>query len=718
MTRVNDCLKQGLSLANGIHIALQGEAEFQGLGQVTLGETVLRSGRRPMFVEIRNPGGITLCRYRLQKVKATAAGTTLTFSMDRKEGGMLDWMVHTVRTRYSTADWTEAPRPAEDTTLELDLRPVTRTLGGTAYTGFSYQYRYRSATIPIFRILDRGTWEPGGRAVGNEFWMRNCFTPPVVAITSVEQFHSTEWYLPDCANPSIFQFLPLQTELQGFTFTSGPQGTLVTWVTEVAHVRSLFEKPRGKDELVHWHEHTGDLALAFSTAPVEVLFAPGQQDAVGRANAYEAVKEQVHETLHAQLGMRRERVPPYGIIEEWGPADMDRYRVSGLPKLLAAGVRLIGLANHFQNNMNTWGVSNMCCTVDYQVAESVGREPLAALCRDAHAAGAEVEMWGNTSISTLTSIFSQRNGNADRIRFLPREGSIMEALAQTTTGFVRNPSNAIEADHYTPIFAVLNLRDPVVRDYWLKRWGEAHDQIGLDGIFLDSSFNLSSDKYHWVQRLEAGQSGGTADQTHLLGHYRPEQEPPQAILSQYRAHLDLMVAMQRLGYRYDNEDLGVFGLHRHGPGVVARLGCLSIWTDCIANLDVPALRQAGADPDDVFFRGLAYRMMWCLFWHPEHDALSFHFAQIRGPEDRPTEWHFQQLRLFEKLNPLMLERTILPGEKAVLYRGGESQVLWVFEDMNFTPDGDLYDMTTAQHLPAGPVRLARQHVYTLQPAGR
>ena len=98
----------------------------------------------------------------------------------------------------------------------------------------------------------------------------------------------------------------------------------------------------------------------------------------------------------------------------------------------------------------------------------------------------------------MNLLFDNRDGDSDRIRFLPREGSIMEALDRNTS-FVRNASNAIEADHYTPEFAVLNLRDPAVREYWLRKWKAAHDEVGLGAIFLDSSFNLSSDKFHYVQ---------------------------------------------------------------------------------------------------------------------------------------------------------------------------------------------------------------------------
>jgi len=670
---------QQLTLGDASIELLKEGGRFLGLGSVRVGQDVLRDSRRPMFVEIRNPSGIELLNYDLVDCAQAPGETRLRFGMDRREGGNMEWMVHEIRPRYNTLDWSAPARKAEDTSLELVLRAVSREIGGRRYSGFSYQYHYRSESIPIYKILDRGTWELGGSALGNEFWMRNCFVPSIVRIESAEQFHSTEWFIPDCVNPSAFQFLPLQTELQGFTFTASQAGVLATWASEVAHVRSLFEKPRGEDVLVHFHEHCGDLAHEFTTAPVEVLWCPGQRSRVDLANDYEGMREMVRGELHARIGMRRERVTTYGQIEEWGPADLDRYRQLGLPKLIEAGAKTIFLSNHFENNMNTWGLSNMCCTVDLKVAESVGEDKLRAFCREAKSGGVVVEMWGNTAISTVTTLFHDKNGASDRIRFLPEKGSIMDAI-DPKTGFVRNPSNAIEADHYTPRFAVLNLCDAAVREYWLRRWRAAHDEIGLGGIFLDSSFNLSSDKFHYIQNTESARTGATADQAHLLGNYRPARDPAQAIESQYQAHLSLIVEMQKMGYVYCNEDLGVFGINRHGPGVLARVDNLFLWADTIASFDPTALKARGSDPDDIFFRGLAYRMMWSLYWDIQRDAVSFCYEGVRSEADVPRPWHLELLRAYNEVEDVMHERTILPGEKGVLYQSGGKQVLWSFED--------------------------------------
>jgi hypothetical protein len=293
----------------------------------------------------------------------------------------------------------------------------------------------------------------------------------------------------------------------------------------------------------------------------------------------------------------------------------------------------------------------------------------------------------------------------------------MEALDRSKS-FVRNASNAIEADHYAPEFAVLNIRDAAVREYWLRRWKAVHEEVGLGAIFLDSSFNLSSDKFHWVQNTQAHLAGATADQKHLLGLFRPAQEPPAAILSQYRAHLELMVEMQQIGYVYGNEDLGVFGVHRHGPPLAGRLESLFLWADCVTDFDAATVRAAGADPDDVFFRGLAYRMMWTLHWDVAKDLLCFRYGGPLSDDDLPRSWHLDVFRAYNRVQEKMDgERTILPGERGVVYRSESVRVLWAFEDLTLPLEdcGVVWDVLSGEAVkPHEQLHAARHRVYLLE----
>ncbi len=711
----NTQLQNKIELENGISLEfLVRDSYFLGLGAVEAAGCRLRNPGRPMFVDIRNPWGVEMLNYRVTGEHDDGnGGIRLDFEMDARASGSMEWMVHEVRSRYNLRNWDEPPRPAAETRLSLHIAPVNRRLGQDEAVGFSYRYEYQSRQFPVYRLLDQGSWEIGGRAIDNEIWMRNAFSPSVRRIDSANDLYSTEWYAPTAGNPSVFQFLPLQTELQGFTFTASPQGVLVTWATTPAHVRSLIEKTADRDEIGHFHEHCGDLESHFETAPMEVLFLPGHRDRTQLINLYEAVRELVHETLHQKAGLNRERVTTYGMIEEWTLPDFDHYRQKGLPALHQAEVKTVGLPNHFRNNMNTFGVQNMCCVVDLEIADAVGPDKFRAFCRQAAEQGAKVEMWANTAISTLAWMISRPvEPKVLPESIIPTENSLIGRLKKIKSPFVRNPSGAIEADHYTPVFAVLNLRQPEVLELLLGGWQRLHDEMGVQGFFLDSSFNLSSDKFHY-QPAVAGGGGVTADQTHLLGAARPEIEPEARILSQYPAHLEFVRRMQQAGIKYCNEDLGVFGVHRHGPAAVTRLDSLHLWSDCLVDFDPRAIRAAGAEPDDVFFRALAYRMMWMLHWDPKKEKLSFRQAGVKHEEDVPGQQHLELLRLFNQVESDMVHRTVLENEGGVHYRGPGGAVLWAFADLTLPLPGkvEVHDLTndTTQTLAA--IQAKPRHLY-------
>ena len=74
-----------------------------------------------MFVEIRNPYGVELLNYRMTHCEIASENVRISFSMDQREAGLMEWMVHAVRPRYNTTDWTRGPKAAEGTILELEL---------------------------------------------------------------------------------------------------------------------------------------------------------------------------------------------------------------------------------------------------------------------------------------------------------------------------------------------------------------------------------------------------------------------------------------------------------------------------------------------------------------------------------------------------------------------------------------------------------------------
>ncbi|WP_448581306.1 hypothetical protein [Thermaurantiacus sp.] len=594
--------------------------------------------------------------------------------------GPMEWMLHSVRNRQVLGDWSKRDSLKECGVLTLTVAPRRRALPSANGIGLSYEWSFQSLTHRIFKITDRATWEPGGSIVGRSFWMRNAFAP-CRPVFQRETSYSTEWYLPTCLNPDIFQFLPFQTQLQGFTFTVSPRGVLVTFSPVVGHIRSIFEKERGSTYLSHWHEHCRDLSADFASYPMEVLWFAGKRSHHENVELYVQVRDMVEALLHADAGLRREKAVSYALIEEWSLPDMVSYRTKVLPEIHKYGVRRVSLANHFKNNMNTFGVANMCCTVDWKVAPHVGEKNLADFVREAERNGMSVEMWGNTAVSLLAlQLDSCVAGGAPPVA-ADEENELLCVVRKAKQPWVRDAGGGIEADHYRNSFAVLNLRDPTIASHWMACWKRLKESTGISGIFWDSSFNLSGDHFHYSRNICASRTAATMDQTQLLGALRPEQDGQSAIESQYLAHLALVGQMQKEGFSYCGEDCGVFGTHRSGPGCVSRAESMFMWNEFICPFDPRALIAAGLDPARVFFEGLAWRNLWMLYWDFENQTVSFTPRGGADPLCRPTRWHTQLLNAFDLCGQAGFNLEVLPSGLGVFYRRGEDFVRWCFRTL-------------------------------------
>ena len=402
-------------------------ARYFGIGKVTDNQTrtALRAATRPILPDVCAPDGLRVTRWELASAPLLNPDGILLELIPYAEpsgGAVIEWMLHTVRNRRRTQDLWDAqsdPSPLPDSRLFVQIEPITRSIGGETHRGYRVSYRWHSESIAVYKITERATWEIGGDTHGNELWWRSGVAPSVTRFTGAsDEFYSSEWYLPGITNPNIFQFHPLQTATPGFLQTFADAGTLTVWSNRVGHVRSLVEKPRGKSEIAHWHELCGDLSYDFAAPPLEILWrAGGEQTYLARANRYEAFRAFVAETLLAEAGLRADRVTTYGTIEDWEVPDMARYAREGMPALIEAGVKTVMLCNQMQNNMNVWGVSNMCCTVDYQIPENVGEENIRAFTQTGADAGTLTEMWVNTALSTLNFMFDHKNRDGERIDF-------------------------------------------------------------------------------------------------------------------------------------------------------------------------------------------------------------------------------------------------------------------------------------------------------------
>ena len=269
------------------------------------------------------------------------------------------------------------------------------------------------------------------------------------------------------------------------------------------------------------------------------------------------------------------------------------------------------MANHSENNMNTWGVSNFCATVDHKVAASVGEEKLRAFAAMPERRRDRCKCGANTAISTLNLLFDKRTGDArPRIQFLPPTRVRSWKFWIETRVSSRNAANDHPRPTTTPPeFAVLNLRDPS-RPRLLAAKMESRprrDRVGSDFSWTARSTFRAQQvplRSKYVVRI---MFNATPDQTIPAGILPGLSVEPAA-----QSFPSIALIFERHGRNaapgYTSTEMRI-SESSASTGTDRRpareLDNLFLWSDCLASLDAPAIRRSGHDPDDVYFRGLA-----------------------------------------------------------------------------------------------------------------
>ena len=139
-----------------------------------------------------------------------------------------------------------------------------------------------------------------------------------------------------------------------------------------------------------------------------------------------------------------------------------------------------------------------------------------------------------------------------------------------------------------------------------------------------------------------------------------------------------------MGIAICGEDTGLFGAHRSGPGVQNRMKALPLWEDSYCGFRPQEIIKSGGNPDDVYFRGLAFRCVWYLYYDTERQILAWNQGD-HDPSDAPTVWQLSVLRAARLAYRHKLNQTVLPGESGVIFEHGDQACVWAFQDLPSIP---------------------------------
>jgi hypothetical protein len=238
---------------------------------------------------------------------------------------------------WSIGPWGLKPLRDRGGRLWLRLREVNQLIGNLEFRGFSYGYKFRSRRYRINCIHDRATWELNGRATGNSLYMRGHHESPRRTIRGKSEEFTTA--RPEQSKPPL-QFLPLFSELQGFTFQFNRRGVLITAFEKPLPCLSLIQKDRRRNYIIHWHQlyhPDGKESLCLDFPALEVMWTDAKASGeVERIGHYEAVRNELYARYREVLGIQSAQALPAGELAS--PAGSRLLEVEqGIDKLAQAG---------------------------------------------------------------------------------------------------------------------------------------------------------------------------------------------------------------------------------------------------------------------------------------------------------------------------------------------------------------------------------------------
>ncbi|KPK65763.1 MAG: hypothetical protein AMK73_02095 [Planctomycetes bacterium SM23_32] len=632
-----------LSFANGVSVEiLKEDGAFGGLGQVKLQRRKLRNNEVPIMPLVRAPDGYEVTRLQFHHVRKGEGCVALDLIPHVRRGGRMEWVCCDGEDRWNVGPWGQAPERDRGGLMRLTLRSVERTIGGIPFVGFSYAYKFRSRRYHVYRIHDRATWELGGRATGNSFWMQGPFGQPHKTVQNKDDSFSTSW----CRGPSqaveIQQFLPLFEVLQGFTFQFDRNTLLVTAFEEPFHCRSLFQKSAGENHIVHWHQLCADLGGCLEFPPLQVLCAAGLGDGpTDRADQYCAVRDELQRQYAEQGGLLREPAVVSSRLTGAGEPCLETME-RGLDELARAGCHRVYVPGLIQ----ALGPGPDAST---KALRQAGRR-VSMLVEHAHQRGMEVAA---SLADCCAHWLVQANGAEGTQQAIPAD----EGGRQLVTRALRDAdARRLLTDH---------LRG-------LKR------SPGLDVLVADSPLDRIVNQFEWV-----GPEGGSASGN-----------DGGRIVSLYGPRTSLVASLQKMGYRCPLAGAAGLACGWLRPGYEVLKGREFMFRDCVVEFPEDEVTRAGDDPLEAYFRGYANRVSYAVV-----------FDAAWGPGGRLAKWwkseYVEINKAFHAVREHMESSRLLGDDRGALWHGADLdvRVLWCYRSFRWDlgPQASVFDiMATRQ----------------------
>ncbi len=631
---------------------------FGGIGQVKLGRRKLRSDELPVLPLITTPNGFEVVRLEFEDIERAEECVVLQLRPFVVSLGRMEWLCWDGQDRWHVGSWAEESQRDRGGMLQVTIRAEQHTIGGMEFVGFSYAYKFYSRKYHVYRIQDRSTWELGGWATGNDFWMASPFSPPRKTIRNKEDSYSTSWRTRDEEPVQIQQFLPFFTALQGFTFQFDKQTLLVTAFEDVFHCDSLFQKESGRNYMVHWHQLCDDLSGCLEFPAHLVLCCEEEvSEEAERVDQYCAVRQELEARHRSSTGVLHDGAVASSWMERAGGAE--KRMEHGLDALARARFKRV----YIPDLMLACAPAGDTVRARREAARAVER-----FMERAHARGIEVALCLDDCCRRWLLADSLEEGEG-----YPEGHMLLEAA----------------------------LREDACRAFLLRHMRRIRVEFGVEALFASNMLEGFADQFDWE---------GPPGQNRIA-------RSPATIRSLAMERLRLVAELQQIGYRCLSWGAGELATPGLEPPYDVKSDSEFMFRDRVLRFPHEAVSAGERDPLEVYFRGCAHRLSYmpvCTagraaggkmedWWDSEFGAVNKAFQAVRE--------HMETSSLLPAGRGI-LWRGAEPGV----------EVLWSFKSFELTvgPEAEIFDIMESEqvHPPQDKetVRIKPCGVYLLQDA--
>ena len=653
--------KKTVALGNCSFEVLTHAGRFIGLGQIQIGNTVVRSGRLPLHPFTQSFTGVGLAELKLEAIDTSADCIRIRTRAVFERLDVKLMRDHSFDPIHDTEDW-DGPNAGGDGSLELVIEPARDAFGGVEFNGFAYHYVYSSKDVSLFYILDKASWELDGDVTGATVVSQSSCSAPV-AVLEKDTAWSTEGLIHwedgnSKSNKCMTHNLPRWASHQAFDFQYRGNKTLAGVFARVDLIRSIQQHEPGKRELKTFDKYIFDQALEFSTPAKAILLNTQPKSETDQKNIWTWTIQDVHDRARTEYGLREELPVPRVSHNFWDNFTIDSYRKDLLPAATAIGAK--GL---FIDNMNKSAATensphpenkwNMCCGHEYEIAPKLGGpQMLTKFVDDCRGAGIQIYAWTNNG-QALSSPMNHW--------YKP----------ETQPWYVRMECTRIKyGGAYTNAFSIWSFKQEGARRYWVDSLKKIKAETGLDGYLFDSFYNLG---------------------------YMPVSYANVTPQTQWKEILQAFKELQDGGVKFLIESFGPFGQVQHGCpksyNIENLFACYKVglgtgYTTVPTGQDVSPKRASEA------------HVLYYVLAHMTDPGIPL-FINNQRIDTLWTAAHRQALADYNTNYTHMQRRFLQEDDNGVLWHSGDRSraTLWNFVDRTVALPGTITDLTKGSTLP-------------------